>query len=105
MKVVRVFIVIVVLAAVLFGGYQYGHHQGFSRGYEKGYSKAPKPDYYAEDNYYSTVDKYNQLVDDYNNLRKEAQNYISANQYQPRQPINCTSRLSYSGTMTYTNCY
>jgi hypothetical protein len=102
------------LAVGLFGGialYQTGHNQGYESGYKKGhddgYSSAPQYGYdFVQEGiaYDGLATKYNTLVSDYNNLRSAAINYVSASQFQARQPITCNTYSTLSGSAT-TNCY
>lgn len=105
-----ILLLVLALVGCSVGAYLYGKHQGSAAGYKKGYSagydKAPKPNYFKEDNYDSVAKQYDELVTDYNNLRDAAIKYIGATQYQARQPLSCTSTTygSYFPT-TRTDCY
>lgn len=111
----KVAFIVALVAIVGLGSYRVGEGQGRKSGYtsgrEAGYSVGQAAGRAEQErvekllgdgwqtSYKGLETDYNKLVKDYNALLR----YANTPQYQPRQPIHCSSTTL--STTTYTNCY
>lgn len=104
---VKGIVVAALLILVAAGSFYGGNYQGKAAGYSNGYAKAQQERppvnlsrFVLSSEYDSLREDHNKLINDYNALVK----YANTPQYQPRQPISCTS-YNYGFSSTSTTCY
>lgn len=100
-------IVVLLLIAVGYGGWYLGSKVAYDVGYEKGrnagYTQA-KSDLPPMDlTMFVTTQEYEDLRSDYNTLVEKYNALGTAQSYQTRQPVHCTTNSI--GSSMYTNCY